>query len=260
MISTTALAPGARADQTSSMRAAGLTAGIGLLILTVLSVFGYIVAVKGLVTPGDAAQTAADISASDGLFRLGIVSLYLVIVLDIVVGWALYRVFSPVSKSISILAAVMRITYSGVFLVAISELVAVPRLLGNDKYLAVFSPDQLEAQAFAAISAFSDVWHAGMLLFGVHLLLLGYLAFKSDYVPKVLAVLLAIDGLSYVIDTFGTVLSRGTWTDTATFTFIGEFLLVPWLIIRSRRQTINESTGRGKLHDATAAHHSPVSR
>ena len=143
------------------------------------------------------------------MFRLGIASLYLVIPLDIVVGWALYRVFSPVSKSLSMLAATLRVAFAVVFMVAISRLVDVLRLLDNDSHLAAFSPEQLHTQALLAINAFNDVWHAGLFLFGLHLLVVGYLAFKSGYVPKLIAVLVAIDGLSYVVDTFGTVLSPG---------------------------------------------------
>ena len=56
-----------------------------------------------------------------------------------------------------------------------------------------------------------------------------------------IAVLVVIDGLSYAIDTFGTVLSPGPWTDTATFTFIGEFLLGLWLVIRGPRLTVNRT-------------------
>ena len=239
MITKTAINSNAGTDPNRSIRGASLAAGIALLLISALAGFGYFVAVKGLVTPGDAAQTAKDITESQGLFRLGIVSLYLVIPLDIVIAWALYRVFSPVSKSLSMLAAGLRIAFAVVFMVAISQLVDVLRLL-NDDYLAVFSPDQLHAQVLLAINAFNDVWHAGLFLFGLHLLIIGYLAFKSGYVPKLIAVLVAIDGLSYAVDTFGTVLSPGPWTDTATFTFIGELLLGLWLVIRGPRLTVTE--------------------
>jgi hypothetical protein len=223
-----------------SIRNASLTAGIGLLLISVLAGFAYFVAVKGLVTAGDPGQTAKDITASSGLFRLGIAGLYLVIPLDILVAWALYRVFSPVNKGLSMLAACLRIAFAVVFMVAISQLVEVLHLLNNHHDLAAFSPDQLHAQALQAINAFSDMWHAGLFLFGLHLLIIGYLAFKSGYVPKLIAVLVVIDGLSYAADTFGTVLAPGPWTDTATFTFIGELLLAIWLVIRGPRLTLNE--------------------
>jgi hypothetical protein len=250
MTPSTALDSTTGTEPNRSIRSASLTAGIALLLLSALSIFGFIVVVKGLVTPGDPAQTANDITESIGWFRLGIAALYLVIPLDIVVGWALYRVFSPVSKSLSMLAAILRVAFAVVFMVAISRLVDVLRLLDNDSHLAAFSPEQLHAQALLAINAFNDVWHAGLFLFGLHLLLVGYLAFKSGYVPKLIAVLVAIDGLSYVVDTFGTVLSPGHWTDTASFTFIGELLLGLWLVIRGRRLTFDASALKGRSTSA----------
>ncbi|HEY5848812.1 MAG TPA: DUF4386 domain-containing protein [Microlunatus sp.] len=253
MTSTTAKPAITGADPNRSIRNAGLTAGIALLLLAALSAFGFLVVVQGLVTPGDPAQTAKDITESSGLFRLGIASLYLVIPLDIVVGWAMYRVFSPVNKSLSMLAACLRIAFAVVFMVAISQLVGALRLLDNDAYVAAVSPDQLHAQVLLTINAFSDVWHAGLLLFGLHLLIVGYLAFKSGYVPRLIAVLVVIDGLSYAVDTFGTVFSPGTWTDTATFTFIGELLLGLWLVIRGRRLTVKESAADTTSDRITAA-------
>lgn len=227
-------------DPNQSIRNASLTAGIALLLLAVVAAFGYFFAVKELVTPGNPAQTAKDITGSSGLFRLGIASLYLVIPLDIVVAWAMYRVFSPVSQSLSMLAACLRIAYAVVFMVAIGQLAAALRLLDNG-YLPGFSPEQLHTQALLAISSFNDIWHAGMLLFGLHLLVIGYLAVTSGYVPKLIGILVAIDGLSYAVDTFGTVFSPGPWTDTAGFTFIGELLLGLWLVIRGRRLTVSGS-------------------
>ena len=173
MTSTTAINGNAETDPNRSIRNASLTAGIALLLLSALAAFGYVVVVKGMVTPGDPAQTAKDITESSGLFRLGIASLYVVIPLDIIVGWALYRVFSPVNKSLSMLAATLRIAFAVVFMVAISQLVNVRRLLDNDNNLAAFSPEQLQAQALLAINAFNDVWHAGLFLFGLHLLVIG---------------------------------------------------------------------------------------
>ena len=133
------------------------------------------------------------------------------------------------------LAAALRLVYSGVFMVAIGQLLGVIRLLSNDGYLAVFGADQVNAQAMLGITAFNDIWYVGQFLFGLHLLLIGYLAYRSGYVPRVLGALLAISGLGYATDSLGAVLSQGTWTDISSFTFLGEFLLALWLVIRARR-------------------------
>jgi hypothetical protein len=217
------------------IRTASITAGVALLLMAVVAILGNVVVVDGLVTEGNATQTAADIMASAGLFRLGIVSLVVVVALDVVVAWALYRVFSPVNKSLSLLAMALRLVYSGVFLVAIGQLLGVIRLLSNDGYLTVFGADQVNAQAMMGIAAFNDVWYVGQFLFGLHLLLIGYLAYRSGYVPKLLGALITISGLGYTADSLGAVLSQGSWTDISAFTFIGEFLLALWLVIRARR-------------------------
>jgi Domain of unknown function (DUF4386) len=132
------------------------------------------------------------------------------------------------------LAATLRLVYSGVFMVAIAELLGVVRLLTNDGSVAVFGADQLNAQAMLGISAFNDIWFVGQFLFGLHLLMIGYLAYRSGYVPRVLGALLAIAGLGYAADSLGSVLSSGSWTAISSFTFIGEFLLALWLLIRAR--------------------------
>jgi Domain of unknown function (DUF4386) len=224
-----------------SMRNASITAGVGLLLMSVLAGFGNFVALDGLVTEGDAAQTAQDILASQGLFRLGIASLVVAVALDVVIAWALYRVFSPVNKGLSMLAAALRLVYSGVFMVAIAQLLGVIRLLGNDGNRTVFGADLANAQAMLGITAFNDIWNAGLFLFGLHLLLIGYLAYRSGYIPRLLGALLAIAGLGYVADSLGTVLSQGTWTDISSFTFLGEFLLALWLVIRARRMAASVS-------------------
>lgn len=71
-------------DEDWSLSGASLIAGVALLLMPVLAGVGNFVAVQGLVTQGDAARTAQDVMGSEGLFRLGIVSLFLVLALDVV--------------------------------------------------------------------------------------------------------------------------------------------------------------------------------
>jgi hypothetical protein len=242
---------GLETDPNRAIRNAGLIAGVGLLLMSALAGFGYFAAVEGLVTPGDAARTARDVTASEGLFRIGIVSLFLVIALDVVVAWGLYRVFDPVNRGLSMLAAWLRIVFAGVFMVAVGQLAGVPRLLGDDDYLSAFGADQLQAQALLRFSAFTDIWDAGLFLFGLHLLVIGYLAYRSGYVPRFLGVLLGIAGLGYVFDSLVAVFSSDPPVEVATFTFVGEFLLALWLVIRGRRLTLSEP-GRREAPTAVA--------
>ena len=125
--------------------------------MSAFAVFGKVFVLDSLVTPGNPTQTAQDILASAGLFRLGIVSLILVIALDVVIACALYRVFSPVNKGLSLVAAAMRLVYSAVFMVAIAQLPGVLGLLTDDSNRAVFSAEQLNAQASLGLAAFTEI-------------------------------------------------------------------------------------------------------
>jgi Domain of unknown function (DUF4386) len=237
-------------DEDWSIRTASLIAGVGLLVMSALAGVGYRVAIAGLVTQGDAARTAQDIMGSESLFRFGILSLFLVVGLDVVVAWALRHVFSPVDKGISTLAAWLRIAYAAVFAIAISRLVGVLGLLNNHSDRAGSSTTHLQTLAFQRINTFTDIWDAGLVLFGLHLLVIAYLAYRSGYVPKLLAVLVAIAGLGYLFDSFGALLSRGASPDVSSVTFIGEFLLALWLVIWGRRITVNASGSYGRTNGA----------
>jgi hypothetical protein len=161
------------------------------------------------------------------------VSLFFVAALDVVVAWALCRVFTPVSEAISKLAAGLRIAYAGIFVIAISRLVGVLSLLGTNP-----QPTAI----LGRINSFTNIWDAGLVLFGLHLLLIAYLAYRSGYVPKVLGVLLAVAGLGYLFDSLSVALTHGSSTPVSSFTFFGEFLLALWLVIFGRRVTLSDST------------------
>jgi hypothetical protein len=221
---------------TRSMRTASLTAGLALALMAALAAFGVFGAVGALVTPGDAARTAQDISESQALFRQGIASLILVAVLDIVAAGALFTLFAPVNRSVSLMAAGFRVAYAAVYLVAIIQLVVALGLLGD--------PDQ----ALRAIDAYGTIWHVGLTLFGVHLLLIGYLAYRSGFMAKVFGILLVVAGLGYLADGFGAVLVPDYSISIGQFTFVGEVALIFWLLIKGSRKDFSHGEADQEHH------------
>ena len=208
-----------------SQRKASLTAGIALALLAALSVFGNFIAINPLVTPGDAVKTAQNILASETMFRWGIASLILVAIGDIIVASALLTLFRPVNRGVSTAAAWFRAAYAAVYLTGISQLLIAITVLADPN------------QASRAIEAFSTIWQASLILFAVHLLLEGYLAYRSGFMPKVFGVLLAVAGLGYLADGFGAVLISGYSFGIGRFTFVGEVALILWLLIKGTRMT-----------------------
>jgi hypothetical protein len=216
------------------LRGAALTAGIGLLVLSVLAGAANFGAVQRLVTPGDATRTADHILASAGSFRLATAALVAVALLDVVVAWALRVFFAPVNAHIATLAAWLRLSYAAIFAVAISQLAGVLPLLRNAPYVTTLGIDQRRTEAMLKIQSFQDIWHAGLALFGLHLVLIGYLAYTSGYVPRALGALLAVAGVGYLIDTFAALLVPGYSISISAVTFIGEALFLLWLLVKGR--------------------------
>jgi hypothetical protein len=223
--------PGHQAGWT--VRRAGVVAGVALLVMVPLAVFADFVAVKGMITPGDAAATAAEIVAREGTFRLGVLAWLLVVVLDAVVAWALYRVFRPVSPAISMLTAVFRLVYTAVLLVAVGQLLRALDVLTVGSAPAPGTADVSE-HALLELNAFQHLYDLGLFLFGIHLALLGYLSLRSDFIPKVIGVLLMIAGAGYAFDTVAAVLGVEL-SRVSAFTFLGELLLALWLLVAGRR-------------------------
>jgi len=218
-----------------SLRKAAIVAGFGLLIMSILAAFANFYVLPSLIVPGDAATTANNIMANELLFRIGICSFTIVIVLDVVVAWALYVLLKPVNKSLSLLAAWFRLVYATIFGIALANLFNVLRLLSDADYLTVFEIDQLYAQVMLSLNAFSDGWQIGYVFFGLHLFVLGYLVFKSGYIPKILGVLLIIAGLGYLIDSYAIFLLPNYEATIGYVTFIGEVLFMLWLLIKGAK-------------------------
>lgn len=213
-----------------SPRTAAIVAGLGLLLMAVLAPIANFYVLQNLVVANDAKVAMDNIAASSGLFRIGIICFLLVAMLDVVVAWALYGLLEPVSRSLSLLAAWFRVVYAAMFAVALIPLLSVLQLVSGADYLKGLEANQLQAQVMLSLSTFRSGWDLALVLFGFHLLVLGYLAFNSGFIPKWLGILLAIAGLGYLVDSFGRFLAPGYNTSVAMFTFVGEVVLIFWLL------------------------------
>ena len=233
---TTAIDPPAGAAR--PMRRPALVAGTGLLAMAVLAPAARFGVIQHLVTPGDATRTAGHILASAGLFRLAIAGLAAVVILDVVVAWALLKFFEPARKGLATLAAWLRISYAVIFAVAVSQLTGVLPLLSNTRHRTALSISHRQAEALQKIHDFQDIWKVSLILFGLYLLLLGYLACKSGYVPRLLGVLLVIAGGGYLLDSIAGLLTASYTASVSSFTFIGEALFMLWLLLKGRKVTL----------------------
>jgi len=214
----------------NSRRAMALIAGLALLSLALVSAFAYFGVLGSLVVPADPTATLNNLIASDGLFRVGIAAFLVVILLDVVVAWALYVLLRAVNRNLALLMAAFRLAYSVVFLAALASLLDVAQLLGDHGYLASVTTVSLSAQVTASMASFENTWDLSLALFGLHLFALAPLLVRSSLLSKLLAALVLVAGAGYLVDTFGEILVPGYSFSVSVFTFVGEALVIVWLL------------------------------
>ncbi|MEZ4517131.1 MAG: DUF4386 domain-containing protein [Chloroflexota bacterium] len=214
-----------------SQRKAAIIAGAGLLLMIIPSIFAAMT-FDGLFVPGDAAATASNILANEMQFRLVILSFLTVVVLDIVVAWGLYVFFKPVNRNLSLLGGWLRLAYAAVFAAAILNLGNALNILNGADALTALSTGQMQTQVWLALSAFNNGWDLGLAIFGFHLIVVGYLAFGAEFMPKLLGILVIIAGAGYVFDSVTGLLLPDFGVTVGQFAFIGEVLLALWLLVK----------------------------
>ncbi|MBU0474732.1 MAG: DUF4386 domain-containing protein [Bacteroidetes bacterium] len=218
-----------------SINNAAIIAGISLLLMAIIAPIANFSIFQELIDPSDVAKTVSNIRENIGIFRIGIVLFFIVALLDILVAWALYIFLRQQNKSLSLLTAWLRVVYASILCVVIINLINVLQLLNGADYLSVFSESQLQTQIMLSLNIFNKGWEFGLIIFGFHLLLLGYLILKAGYMRKILGILILLAALGYIIDGFGKLLLSNYSISISMFTFIGEVILIFWLLIVGRK-------------------------
>lgn len=218
-----------------AIRRPALIAGLGLLTMTVLAPIANFYVLDQVLAPADAAATLEHLRASGDLLRWGIGAFLIVALLDVVVAWALYDLLAPAGRSGARLAAWLRVAYAAVYVVAFAPLLAALHWANGAPELAALDPAILQAEVMMAFRAFNDTWTLGLAVFGLHLVVLGPLLWRSVDVPRWLGVLVTIAGLGYLVDTFARILSPSLDLSFLTITFFGELVFAIWLLWRGIR-------------------------
>jgi hypothetical protein len=157
----------------------------------------------------------------------------------VVIAWTLYIFFKPVSTDLSLLTAWFRLVYATILGVALVNFFLVLQLVGRAQYQTLFVNDHLNAQVMVYLDAFKYGRLVGLVCFGIHLLLLGYLVCKPGYVPRILGILLVLAGVGYLIDTLANALLANYEDYQPVFLLIvavpsavGELAFALWLLLR----------------------------
>ncbi|MCP4418089.1 MAG: DUF4386 domain-containing protein [Chloroflexi bacterium] len=206
-------------------------AGLLYLTVAVLGGFSFFFG-QSFIVPGDAATTAHNIMASEGLFRLGFVGGLIAQTIQILLVLVLYKLLKSVNKTHALLMVILSLVGIPIAMLNLLNQFAALLLLSGADYLTLFESNQLHAQVMFFLDLHSHGINIAQIFWGLWLLPLGYLVFKSGFLPSVLGILLIVGGFGYVIDFVTFSLFPNFNMTISQFTFIGELLLPLWLLIK----------------------------
>jgi hypothetical protein len=209
-------------------------AGLMFLLNIVTGIFAEFVR-STLIVPGEAAATAKNIAASALLFRFGIVSDVLMTTCFLLMGFAFYVLLKSAHQNLALLMLLLNLVGTPVMALNILNQFAALVLLSGADYLKVFSTDQLQALVMVFINLYKHGYLIAAISYGAYLLPLGLLVIKSGYFPKLLGILLIVDGFALLLPFFQTFLFPGY--DVVTYPglaigVIAEFSFCLWLLIK----------------------------
>ncbi|MBV8197104.1 MAG: DUF4386 domain-containing protein [Candidatus Eremiobacteraeota bacterium] len=210
-------------------------AGAFYLLTVLTGLFAEIFVRGSLIVSGDAAATARNILASQTLYRFGFAADLVGGAAYAVVTLLLYELLKPVSRTLSLLAAIFSIVGIAVGGAGALGHIAPLFILNGSHYLSAFNVAQLQALALLSLKMHAQTYLIALVFFGCYEVLLGYLIFRSTYLPRTLGVLVAVAGFAFLINSFALFLSPPLGNALNSYLLaldgIGEIGLTLWLLI-----------------------------
>ena len=223
----------------SPIRTKASVAGFLYLLLVLAGPVRLMYIPGKLFVPGNAGATASNIAAHETLFRFGMASDLFCGTLVIFIALALYRLFESVDRDLAVLMVILGgLLPAALDFVNVANDAAALILVRGPDFLSVFDKPQRDALALLFLRLHHQEIVAAEIFWGLWLLPLAVLVYKSRFLPRFLGVWLGINGLAYLaMGVTGLLLpSYEDMVSNVTFpALVGEVAFVVWLLIRGAR-------------------------
>ncbi len=210
-----------------SLRRAAVVAGLAYLLNPVT--FSQFYAMPRLAA-ASGLETVANITAHPHLFAAAVLCYFVSFLGDLVMAWALYVLLAPVNRALSLLASWLQLIYAAMSLAALSNLALLYRVVALAQYRRGVPFGALSGQAALLVDAFWSGWGLALILFALHLIVLGYLLARSRYLPRWLGWLLMADGLAWLVNQLGVYLYPNASLSFLDAFFAVELIFMVWLL------------------------------
>jgi hypothetical protein len=217
--------------------------GVAYLMIFLAGFYANFAILEGLIDTSNEVTTTKNFIENHTQFRNGIFGFLVMLLFDMLLVWSLFGITKSVSKNISYLASSFRLLHTLLFGVALLKLWKIYQLTTNAS-----NSTNLHNTVSELLYSFDTLWTIGLLFFGVHLMVLGYLAITSFFIPKTLGLLLILAAIGYIVD--GTAkLFMPNYSDYKNVfevivimpSVIGEFSFTIWLLIKGFKTKSNNS-------------------
>ena len=223
----------------TSTRNPGRVAGLWYLLLVVIGPLRLIYIPSKLFVHGNAAATANNIAAHERLFRLGIAADLIGAVVLVVLALAFYRLFKGVDQYLAVLVVILGGVMPALiyFVGVVDDFGALTVVRGAD-FLSAFDKPQRDALALLFLRLRDHQNTAAEILWGLWLLPLAVLVYRSRFMPRFLGVWLVINGFAYVVLSFTGILLPEYQNKVFIYcqpAFFAEIALMLWLVIKGAK-------------------------
>ena len=222
----------------NSLKKTARGAGILYIIMDVFMIFSGMVVDPKIYVPGDAVATASNILASEWLFRLGFVSWIVGYIVFLFLVLALYNLFKSVDKGQARLMVILVVASVPLSILNMLNQYAPIVLLSGAEHLSAFNPAQLQTLSMVFLDMYNNGIMVAEIFWGLWLIPLGILVYKSGFVPKVLGVLLIVGCFGHLLSFLSTFLFpdySAILIPISEMVMVGELPIFLWLLIKGAK-------------------------
>lgn len=225
------------------MRKIAKISGIAYVIIFIAGFYSNFAVLESLADSNNSTITTANFINNHSQFGIGLLGFVVMLFFDVLLVWSLTGLTKSVNRKITYIASLFRLLHALFFGIALFKLWSIYLLTSNASI-----SDILKHSVVNLLIDFDTFWTIGLLFFGIHLIILGYLVLKSVDIPKALGFLLLLAAIGYILDGMAK-LFMSNYIDykdvfeiiVVTPSVIGEFSFTIWLlVIGFKKQTTQQ--------------------